>query len=50
MKEIIKKYKQWKSEHDEDYCYDEIGEFFADLDRGEKLDIMEFLIDFTITS
>jgi len=40
---LIEKYINWKQEHpDEGYQYDEINEFFDELDRGEKQALMEW--------
>ena len=44
--EVIKKYQEWKKQHpDEDYQYDEIHEFFANLSRGEMLSFMEWVLN-----
>lgn len=48
MSELIKRYKAWKKENpDEDYQYDEVHEFIADLSRGEQLSMMESLESLT---
>jgi hypothetical protein len=41
MEEIKKTYKQWRADNDEDYCYDEVGEFINSLSRGDLLQIMD---------
>jgi len=42
MDRYAEKYLAWKEMHpDPDYQYDEINEFFADLSRGELLELME---------
>jgi len=43
MDEILKKYREWKFYKDIDYIQDEIEEFFFDLSRAEKQEIMEYL-------
>ena len=44
MKEIMKKYQQWKKDNpDEDYQYDEIHNFFAEIGRHGMYLIMENL-------
>lgn len=43
MKEIVEQYREWKLEHDEDYCYDEIHNFLSGLSRGEMYEIMKYL-------
>lgn len=35
MEEVIKKYKEWKKDKDEDYIYDETYSFLSSLYRGE---------------
>ncbi len=45
MNEIIKAYKEWKTEHpDEDYQYDEIHNFMASIGRGGQYEVMESLV------
>lgn len=41
MKQIIDKYKKWRTENTDDYCYDEIFSFFETLSRGELLSFMD---------
>lgn len=46
--DILAKYDRWCAEanNDEDYIYDEIHNFFnGELDRGEKVNIIEFLVE-----
>lgn len=43
MQKIIEKYLKWKEGKDEDYIYDEIHEFVSQLDRGELVDVFEYL-------
>ena len=44
MEEIIKEYRQWKIDNpDEDYQYDEIDIFFAEIGRGGMYLVMEKL-------
>lgn len=42
---IKEAYKEWKGEHDEDYCYDEIMDFVSTLDRGDLFAIFEHLAE-----
>ena len=39
--ELAEKFVKWASEHDEDYCYDEVHEFINNLSRGALLSMME---------
>lgn len=45
---ILVDYIKWTSEHNEDYCYDEIHEFFADKMRGDIKDFMDWVCNNTI--
>lgn len=46
MEEIASKYLQWKEDNpDEDFQYDEIHNFVAQLSRGDQQDIMEFVLE-----
>ena len=48
MKEVIEKYKKWRAENDESYCYDEIFDFVdGNLSRGELLEIMDTIAKIT---
>lgn len=41
---VLVEYKKWKEEHDEDYCYDEIHEFFTYYSRGDMQGFMEWCL------
>lgn len=43
---IIRQYKEWLGNQDEDYALDEIHNFFNKLNRGDKLTLMEFVLKF----
>lgn len=45
MHVVLKKYQDWKVENpDQEYQYDQIEEFFADLSRGEMYSFMEWCL------
>jgi hypothetical protein len=41
---VLLKYKKWREENDEDYCYDEVHEFLADLTRSEMMSFMDWCL------
>lgn len=42
-KEILAKYDRWCEGKDEGWIYDEIGEFFNTLGRGELLEVISLI-------
>jgi hypothetical protein len=41
---VLLKYKKWREENDEDYCYDQVHEFFADLTRSKMMSFMDWCL------
>lgn len=44
MKKIIEKYLKWKEGRNEDYVYDEIHDFISELDRGQLVEVFEYIL------